>query len=316
MDPREKARRHLRVQVYEGTETNVSDTTLGRFRRHEFSRESDLAELFHEQSRSEAGKRYPPDGRGVELFINDDAYRHATNTPVPGYRYHESVALPTPTRLEHSIGEVLAGRRSDRSFSADPISMEDLSNLLYYGCGSGYGTQEWDDEPSDDEAPPAIDEGHRTYPSPGRLYTVEPYVVVVNGGQELDRGVYYYRAEGHGLQRLETRDEEFPEEFRSMWQDTDVIDYRDVAISILLVGVFWRAKAKYGIQGYRLLLKEAGHMCQNLQLVAGAMGLNSVPSASYRESDIQELLDLNGVDADVVHSLMVGQQPEEEGDDG
>jgi SagB-type dehydrogenase family enzyme len=57
---------------------------------------------------------------------------------------------------------------------------------------------------------------------------------------------------------------------------------------------------------YRLALVEAGHVAQNVCLVATGLGLGVCPLAGYVDDALNDLLGLDGVDETVVYALAVG----------
>ena len=81
---------------------------------------------------------------------------------------------------EVSVEEALGKRRSIRSYSRDPLTLEEVSQLLWAAQGVT-GT-----------------DGERTAPSAGALYPIELYLVVGNVG-DLAPGLYKYRPKTHNL---------------------------------------------------------------------------------------------------------------------
>ena len=64
-----------------------------------------------------------------------------------------------------------------------------------------------------------------------------------------------------------------------------------------------------GERGYRLVLLDAGHVGQNLVLVAELLGLPSLPISGYCDDALGEALGLDGVDEAVVHTVALGGRP-------
>lgn len=307
----------LRKQRYSGTKTVPRRTHLEEYTTKEFRRESDVAEIFHENTKSTVpGERNPVFGDSVNEFLNSNRAKYSLDCLYPEYRHHEEVSLPEPESLDVPLGEVLEQRRSGRSYVGAGISRQTLSNLLYYGCGVVRRNEHLDVQYESEETE-TLTRDSRSYPSPGGLYGVEPYIAVRNEGDGVEPGLYHYSPSSHSLRRLREGDASFLTEFENVWIDNSagVIDYDDAALSVLLVGAFWRLKAKYGPRGYRLLLEEAGHLCQNLHLVATAIGLASVPAAGYLEDEADDLLGVNGVDEGIVHSLVLGVPTESDTDE-
>ena len=76
---------------------------------------------------------------------------------------------------------------------------------------------------------------------------------------------------------------------------------------VLPRGKYAATKSKYGIRGYRLGLLDAGHVSQNINLVAGALGLAVCPSAGYIDSELNRALKIDGLATAAVMSVLVGK---------
>jgi SagB-type dehydrogenase family enzyme len=62
---------------------------------------------------------------------------------------------------------------------------------------------------------------------------------------------------------------------------------------VVLTAVVHRSLRKYGDRGYRHLLIEAGHVAQNLNLVAAAMSLGTLSLGGFFDQDLAALLDVS-----------------------
>jgi SagB-type dehydrogenase family enzyme len=69
------------------------------------------------------------------------------------------------------------------------------------------------------------------------------------------------------------------------------------------------AFVKYGAKGYRLMLLEAGHIMQNLVLVAQAMGLPALPIAGFCDAEVAAVLGLDMPEQVPVYGLLLGASP-------
>ena len=101
------------------------------------------------------------------------------------------VALPEP-RLEGglSAGAAIAARRSTRSYSDQPMSLDELSRFLFLTSGI-----------SSDR----FGNARRTAPSSGALYPIEVYPIVHNV-DGMERGVYHYAYREHTLELVRGED--------------------------------------------------------------------------------------------------------------
>lgn len=266
------------------------------FRRKEFEA-GDLAERYHENTKyTEDSHR--SDGPTMSLFVRDETMQFAQARMRNDYADRETVELPEPApELGADLGQLLSKRRSLRLYGGEPIDREEFSTLLSYAVGVNGRLTPGSDVPKHG----------RTYPSGGGLYPVEIYPVVLNGGPDLDEGLYYYAAEEHALRVLDREDPAGAIE--EMFVPPEGMDPTEAAFCLLLTGAFWRTKAKYGPRGYRFVLQESGHLVQNVQLVALAMGYGSCPLGAVREDRANDFLDVDGVDEALVYTVFVGEPP-------
>lgn len=273
---------------------------LEEFRRKEFEG-GDIAERYHENT------KYTPNadrthGRTVSLFVRDDTMQYALTKVPPEYEGLEKLSLPDPeTDLDVDLSEALAHRRSARVYTGEGLSRQRLSTLLAHACGVNGRLGGARDGPLSE-----VDNLARTYPSGGGLYPVEIYFAVLNEGPDLDTGLYYYEPDDHALRVLERGGPGYAEEVAEMFVAPEVFEPASASVCCLLTGAFWRTKAKYGPRAYRFVLQESGHLVQNVLLVATAMGLGGIPIAATYEDQLNEFVDVNGVDEAVVYTTFVG----------
>jgi SagB-type dehydrogenase family enzyme len=183
------------------------------------------------------------------------------------------VELPPPvTRGTMSVEEAILKRRSVRSYSNKPLSLEDVSQLLWAAQGI---------------TDPA--RGFRAAPSAGATYPLEVYVVVgENGVMGLEKGLYHYRPDKHILEYV------FEDDLRSGLSDVALgqSPIREAPISIIIAAVYERTKSRYGERGIRYVHMEAGHVGQNIYLQAVARGLGTVVIGAFEDSRVQNVLGL------------------------
>lgn len=251
-----------------------------------------LAEFFHENTKLTAhGNR--TDRSSVEFFVSDETMQFVQNERRNDYPGREPIDLPSPeTDLDVGLGTALQGRRSVRRFDGTPIDRQGIATVLGLAFGvNGRLTSEVGAKLV------------RTYPSGGGLYPVEIYPVVLNGSDGLEEGLYYYVTEEHCLRKL---DDDLTATVEEAFQPPGGVDLTEAAVCLLFTASFWRTYAKYGSRGYRFVLQESGHMCQNAQLVAGALGFGSFPIGAVYEDRIEDALEINGVDESLVYSMFLG----------
>lgn len=185
--------------------------------------------------------------------------------------------------------DVLRNRRSIRDFSGESISIGDLSHLLLYSSGivdPGLG----------------LNESRRSYPSAGARYPLEIYPLVINESGDLKAGLYHYNVKGHYLESLLQMD-------LKHWLLKSTGNFKPItraSVAFIITGVLNRTRVKYGDRAYRYVLIEAGHMAQNLLLLATGLGMGSLAVGGYIDSKVTELLNLELVKEVPIYMIVVG----------
>ena len=183
------------------------------------------------------------------------------------------VELPSPeTTGTMSVEEAILRRRSIRSYTDDPLSLQDISQLVWAAQGI---------------TEPAT--GKRAAPSAGATYPLEVYVVVgTNGVTGLTDGVYRYDPLEHKLENILRGD------LRSSLADAALGQswVREAPVDIVVAAVYERTTGRYGDRGIRYVHMEAGHIGQNLYLQAVARGLGMVTVGAFDDDWVQRLLQL------------------------
>ena len=95
--------------------------------------------------------------------------------------------LPEP-RLDDGrpTARTIADRRSTRAYSAEPLTLQELSQVLF--LTTGISADRWGN-------------ARRTAPSSGALYPIETYVVIHNV-DGVERGVYHYAIRDHAIEQV------------------------------------------------------------------------------------------------------------------
>lgn len=210
------------------------------------------------------------------------------------YRNAPQIALPAaPQQLHYDLADVLRQRRSARAFTGQPITLEQLAALLYFG----YGITRY-------EAPQTRSHPRRVVPSGGGLYPLEMYALALHV-EGLAPGAYHYEVYSHALEQLTPGDMH-----QALWH---CLLYEELctgpAVVLVMSGLFRRPRFKYGELGYRLILMETGHVGQNIALTATALGLGACPVEGFVEDSVNDLLGLDGVDERALYLFVVGQEP-------
>jgi SagB-type dehydrogenase family enzyme len=224
------------------------------------------------------------------------------------YTYAPVIALPTPApALDEYPGPdlytLVSRRRSVRSFGATPISLLELSRLLWASAGitTSYIT-------------PHGQDFYRAAPTAGALYPIETYVVV-NKVEDLQPGLYHYRVAGldilerpiaegsHALEQLKVGDLRGDISAAAL----DQLMCARAGAVFIWTAVFARSAWKYRDRAYRYFYLDAGHIAAHLSLAAVAQGLGSCPVAAFYDDEANALLGIDGETEGTVYMSAVGR---------
>jgi len=198
--------------------------------------------------------------------------------------------LPPPAQEGgRGIWTALLERSSTRDYSADPVSLEQASQLLWASQGITREGGEWQ---------------FRTAPSAGALYPIETYLAA-NRVQELLPGLYHYEVRNHRLAFL--REDEFIGMALTRAALGQTVCQRAAAIFIW-TAVIARSVRKYGERAYRYIYMDAGHVAQNLYLAATALGLGCCAVGAFFDDEVNAVLDVDGREETTVYLATIGQR--------
>jgi SagB-type dehydrogenase family enzyme len=205
------------------------------------------------------------------------------------------ISLTRPQIEDAGLFKTISRRQSARHFLQEPMTVQQLSQLLLYSCGTHQGGARPENDGGLDQSQ------HRAQPSGGGRFPIEAYILNFVEG-EIPAGVFHYNIRDHALDVLEKRTFS-AEEIRELF----IYPYvQRASCAIVLTAVFERNQIKYGERGYRYILFEAGHIGQNISLVSQALKLGSVMMGGSVDGVIEKLLDIDGITESLVYTAIVG----------
>ncbi len=192
----------------------------------------------------------------------------------------EIINLPQPqTKSSTSLEEALTKRRSVREYSNEPITLKEISQLLW----AAYGITQ---KVTDGQASPR--EGLRTAPSAGALYPLEFYIVAGNIN-ELNSGVYKYDSENHRLKKVLDGDKRKDIYYASMQQEM----FLQAPAMIVITANFSITTVKYGDRGRdNYVWLNTGHSAQNICLQCVSLGLGTCTAGAFTDEKLYKILNL------------------------
>ncbi|MEM3733872.1 MAG: SagB/ThcOx family dehydrogenase [Nitrososphaerales archaeon] len=194
------------------------------------------------------------------------------------------IRLPTPkSKGPLSVEEAILLRRSVREYSTKPLSLDDLSQLLWAAQGI-----------TDPES------GARSAPSAGATYPLEIFVFIKqNGVKGVDAGIYKYRPIDHSLIKVSSEDKVKALMEAALYQEF----IAEAPLNIVIAARYERTTIRYGNRGVRYVHLEVGHVGQNISLEAVSLGLATVMVGAFNDNAVKQLL--NG-EAEPIYIIPVG----------
>ncbi|UCH23439.1 MAG: SagB/ThcOx family dehydrogenase [Deltaproteobacteria bacterium] len=182
----------------------------------------------------------------------------------------EIIKLPEPVfNGGISVEKALAARRSVRNFTNEPLTLSELSQLLWAAQGLSNSS------------------GLRTAPSAGALYPLEIYLMAANV-KDLPAGVYKYNCQKHVLVKTGEKAKS-AELFDAGLRQGSI---KSAPMVIIICAVYERVTTKYGERGIRYVDMEAGHAAQNVYLQAESLRLHTVAIGAFHDAKVKKILDL------------------------
>ena len=212
--------------------------------------------------------------------------------PSPGrfktYRDAERLQLPQPDFSEPAdLWQALGKRRSERDTTPVPLSIEELAKIMWaaQGVTARAGMHLL-----------------RTAPSAGALYPFENYLYV-DRVEGVPQGIYHFDVAEFALECLEEGN--FNQQITAASLGQPVV--RKAAVVIIWTAMMLRCMEKYRERAVRYIGMDLGHVCQNVQLAATALGLGSCPIGAFYDDELNGLVDVDGEEETVLYMVTVGK---------
>jgi len=192
----------------------------------------------------------------------------------------KEIKLPQPREKGSiSIEETLHQRRSIRDYKRGPLSLDQVSQLLWAASGKNLF--------------------RRTAPSAGATYPLGIYLVAgeVEG---LEPGIYHYSPSRNYLEIIKEEDVRSGLSRAALGQEM----IEEAPISIIIAADYSRTTGRYGQRGIRYVHMEVGHMGQNISLQAIALSLGTVMIGAFEDQKVKEVL---GIEEEPLYIIPIGK---------
>lgn len=211
-------------------------------------------------------------------FLDEEIEEQVETLPLK-HNESEIITLPEPFKAsEYSIEEALLNRRSIRDYLTDPLTIQEVSQILW----AAYGVN----KPIPDA--PRLRGGLKTAPSAGATYPLEIYLVCGNV-TNLAKGVYKYKPEDHSLLKIleaDIRQELYLAALQQPW-------VLEAPASLVYSAVFSRTTDIYGSRGReRYVCMDLGHSAENVYLQAGSLHIGTVAIGAFSDLKVKLLVNM------------------------
>lgn len=191
-------------------------------------------------------------------------------------------------KIDKSFQQILEERHSQRKFSESPLSLDELSFLLYYTQGIKRITPQYT---------------FRTVPSGGIRHPFETYLGI-HHVEGLKPGVYHYIPEQHAVELL--------------FEDSNLIEtlskaargqiyVAKCAVTFMWSVIPYRTVWRYHMSAYKTILLDAGHVSENLYLLATSIHCGTVAIGNYDQEFLDQYLNLDGEHEFIIMLAPVGK---------
>jgi SagB-type dehydrogenase family enzyme len=205
------------------------------------------------------------------------------------------VLLPRRAFPDSEFIRVLMARKTHRRFSDQELKLETVSQLLslVWGVNGYLYTRSFGKLLQ------------KTSPSAGARHPGEVYLMALRV-RGLSPGLYHYHPAHHHLETIHanaTREKAWLYCARQNFA-------KNAGALFLMTAVFPRTMWKYHFaRAYRVVLLDAGHLCQTFCLVATWLGLAPFCTAALKDTLVEQDLGIDGIRESVLYIAGVGLPP-------
>jgi SagB-type dehydrogenase family enzyme len=188
-----------------------------------------------------------------------------------------------------TVIDAIRNRKSRRRFLDEPLSLEELSFLLW----ATQGVRE------------VMQDGkftRRTVPSGGSRHPFETYIVL-NRVKDFSPGLYRYLPMDHKLCRLVDQDEMI----RRVENEEYGAFFLHPAVVFVWTVIPYRCEWRYSMISDKIIALDGGHVCQNLYTACEALGLGTCAYDGYDQDTVDKILQVDGEDEFTLYLATVGK---------
>ncbi|ULO08488.1 SagB/ThcOx family dehydrogenase [Paenibacillus sp. 19GGS1-52] len=233
--------------------------------------------------------------------IKTDKIKGFAQPPIVKPAHSDSIIIDLPkvskdVVCKENIFDCINQRRSTRFYSAETLSLDELSYLLWATQGIT-----------------SINKNGltlRTVPCSGATHTFETYLIIMRV-EGIQQGIYRYLPVEHKLLFMFELDE-LEHKIDAITLDQPFVPNFAKKASVLFAWSTtpYRSEWKYDISAHKKILIDIGHVCQNLYLSSESIGAGACAIGIYDQKLIDEILELDGDEEFVIYLGAVGKKRE------
>jgi SagB-type dehydrogenase family enzyme len=203
------------------------------------------------------------------------------------------IALPALEEYQEvrDIGlvQAIAGRRSWRDFLPEPLTLGELSFLLWATQGV--------------RGRPTAGHAFRVVPSAGCRHAFETYIAAMKV-KGLAPALYRYLPLDHAL----VLEREVPDLANDLISAALGQEFAgEAAATFIWACIPYRMEWRYGPAAHRVIAFDVGHVCQNLYLAVQVVAAGTCAVAAYHQELLDRLLGVDGEDEFAIYMAPVGK---------
>lgn len=188
------------------------------------------------------------------------------------------------------VGEAILRRESVRNYSPEPLTLRELSALLWATQGVRKVLHQ--------------ECALRTVPSAGSRHAFETYLAVARV-ESLKPGLYRYLPFDNRLAQLAVDE--------TIGRKAAIACLGQGFVASAAVTFFWtvipaRMEWRYDLAAHKVIAIDAGHVCQNLYLACEAIKAGTCAIAAYDQQACDRVLNVDGEEEFTIYAAPVGKQ--------
>lgn len=193
-----------------------------------------------------------------------------------------------------NLAEAIKNRQSRRNYNLDPLTLLELSFLLWATQGVRLNAGNY---------------AFRNVPSAGCRHALETYLAVFNvekdkSGEKIEAGMYRYLPLTHEL-LFEFSEDHLAE--KMIKATFNQIFTGKSAVTFIWSAIPYRMEWRYGLDSHKVIAMDAGHVGQNMYLACEAIGAGTCAIGAYDQEYLDDLLRLDGKDEFTIYLAPVGK---------